>query len=74
MSDAQKQLLLVKSKENLTLGNDWIMLAQSLSSLEFAMKKGMNILDSEEILRKIAEDDRKSVSGKAKKIVDSLND
>ena len=56
------------------LGNDWIMLAQSLSSLEFAMKKGMNILDSEEILRKIAEDYRKSVSGKAKKIVDSLND
>ena len=74
MSDAQKQLLLVKIKENLTLGNDWIMLAQSLSSLEFAMKKGMNILNSEEILIKIAEDDRKSVSGKAKKIVDSLND
>ena len=49
------------------------MLAQSLSSLEFAMKKGMNILNSEEILIKIAEDDRKSVSGKAKKIVDSLN-
>ena len=74
MSDAQKQLLLVKIKESLTPGNDWIMLAQSLSSLEFAMKKGMNILDSEEILRKIAEDYRKSVSGKAKKIVDSLND
>ena len=74
MSDAQKQLLLVKIKENLTPGNDWIMLAQSLSSLEFAMKKGMNILNSEEILIKIAEDDRKSVSGKAKKIVDSLND
>jgi hypothetical protein len=34
----------------------------------------MNILDSEEILRKIAEDDRRSVSSKAKKILDSLND
>ena len=74
MSDAQKQLLLVKIKENLMLGNDWIMLAQSLASLEFAMKKRMNILDSEEILRKIAEDDRKSVSSKAKRILDSLND
>ena len=50
------------------------MLAQSLSSLEFAMKKGMNILDSEEILRKIAEGDRKSVSSKAKKILGSLYD
>ena len=50
------------------------MLAQSLASLEFAMKKRMNILDSEEILRKIAEDDRKSVSSKAKKVLDSLND
>jgi len=74
LSDAQKQLLLDKIKENLMLGNDWIMLAQSLASLEFAMKKRMNILDSEEILRKIAEDDRRSVSSKAKKILDSLND
>ena len=30
LSDAQKQLLLVKIKGNLMLGNDWIMLAQSM--------------------------------------------
>ena len=73
LSDAQKQLLLVKIKGNLILGNDWIMQAQSLTSFECAMNKGMRTLDSEEILIKIAEDGKNSASSKAKKIVESLS-
>ena len=37
------------------------------ASLEFAIKKGMSILYSEEIVRKIAEDDRRSVSRRLKR-------
>ncbi len=65
LTDEDKHSLVNAISRNLTIGNDWIMLAQSMDALVFAKKKGLTIPNLLKELKVLSKDSRKVVKNKA---------
>ncbi len=65
LSNEQKLKLINAIVGNLSKGNDWIMLVQSMDALLFAINKGHQIKALKEEIKKFTKDPRKVVKNKA---------
>jgi hypothetical protein len=72
LSDDEKFQFIQSISRNLTLGNDWIMLVQSMDALIFAKKKGHPIPSFSKALDVLSKDARKVVKNKAVALLKSL--
>ena len=72
LSHEQKLHLISSISRNLTLGKDWIMLAQSMDALIFAKKKGLLIPRLSKELNVLSNDSRKVVKNKAIALIKAL--
>jgi len=72
LTPTQKVELLAEVKRNLLIGDDWIMLAQSLDTLIFAHKKGFSIQDVMSVIEALEIDHRKVIRNKIEKIKNLL--
>jgi hypothetical protein len=73
LSDDEKFQFIQSISRNLTLGNDWIMLVQSMDALIFAKKKGHLLPSLSKALDVFSKDARKVVNSKAVALLNILD-